>query len=140
MQGDHKEQNGSHSLNRWKERLALQHRHAEVSTGSKPCILRGILSKGPQALMTRFGPSHRERTRDTAHKIVSEFFSSINDTTMYSIERWTDLSTRQWPNVTSNITMYSIEFSVRICYNVFNREEDKAMVRTVTLMFHTVFL
>ena len=73
MQGDHKEQNGYHSLNRWKERLALQHRHAEMSTGSKPCILRGILNKGPQALMARLGPSHGERTRDTAHKIVSEF-------------------------------------------------------------------
>ena len=60
MQGDHKEQNGSHSLNIWKERLALQHRHAEMSTGSKPCILRGILSKGLQALMTRLGPSHDE--------------------------------------------------------------------------------
>ena len=37
------------------------------------------------------------------------------------------------------MTMYSIEFSVRICYNVFNREEDKPVVRTMTLMFHTVF-
>ena len=73
MQGDHKEQNGSHSLNRWKERLALQHRHAEMSTGSKPCILRGILSKGPQALMTRLGPSHNEGPGTQPTKIVSEF-------------------------------------------------------------------
>ena len=35
MHGNHKEQNGSHSLNRWKERLALQHRHAGMSTGSE---------------------------------------------------------------------------------------------------------
>ena len=45
MHGNHKEQNGSYSLNRWKERLALQYRHAGMSTGSEPCILRGILSK-----------------------------------------------------------------------------------------------
>ena len=56
MHGNHKEQNGSHSLNRWKERLALQHRHAGMSPGSEPCILRGILSKGPQGMMTRPGP------------------------------------------------------------------------------------
>ena len=36
----------SHSLNRWKERPALQHRHAGMSTGSEPYTLRGILSKG----------------------------------------------------------------------------------------------
>ena len=63
MHGNHKEQNGSHSLNRWKERLALQHRHAGRSTGSEPYKLRGILSKGPQALMTRLGPSHDEGPR-----------------------------------------------------------------------------
>ena len=57
MQGNHKEQHGSHSLNRWKERFALWHRHAGMLTGSEPYKLRGILSKGLRALMTRFGPS-----------------------------------------------------------------------------------
>ena len=46
MHGNHKEQHLSHSLNRWKERPALQHRHAGMSTGSEPYTLRGILSKG----------------------------------------------------------------------------------------------
>ena len=36
-------------------------------------------------------------------------------------------------------TMYSIKFSVHICYNVFNQEEGKSMVRAMTLIFHTVF-
>ena len=57
MQGDHKEQHSSHRLNRWKERFALWHRHVGMLTGSEPYKLRGILSKGPQALMTRLGPS-----------------------------------------------------------------------------------
>ena len=60
MYGNYKEQYGSHSLNRWKERLALQHRHAGMSTGREPYILRGILSEGAQALMTRLGPSYDE--------------------------------------------------------------------------------
>ena len=60
MHGNYKEQYGSHSLNRWKERLALEHRHAGMSTGSEPYKLRGILSKGLQALMTRLSPSHDE--------------------------------------------------------------------------------
>ena len=46
MHGNHKEQHLSHSLNRWKERPALQHRHTGMSTGSEPYTLRGILSKG----------------------------------------------------------------------------------------------
>ena len=57
MQGDHKEQHLSHSLNRWKERFALQHRHAGKLTGSEPYKLRGILSEEPQSLVIRFGPS-----------------------------------------------------------------------------------
>ena len=79
MHGNHKEQNGSHSLNRWKERLALQHRHAGMSTGSEPCILRDILSKGPQGMMTRLGSSHDEgpwtqpHIGRTPNIIVSEF-------------------------------------------------------------------
>ena len=56
MHGNHKEQHLSHSLNRWKERPALGHRHAGMSRGSEPYTLRGILSKGVQALMTRLGP------------------------------------------------------------------------------------
>ena len=46
MHGNHKEQHLSHSLNRWKERPALRHRHAGMSTGSEPYTLRGIFSKG----------------------------------------------------------------------------------------------
>ena len=45
MHGNHKEQHLSHSLNRWKERPALQHRHAGISTGNEIYTLRGILSK-----------------------------------------------------------------------------------------------
>ena len=45
MHGNHKEQYGSHSLNRWKEIFALQHRNAGMSTGSEPYTVRGILSK-----------------------------------------------------------------------------------------------
>ena len=79
MHGNYKEQYGSHSLNRWKERLALEHRHAGMSTGSEPYIWRGILSEGTQALMTRLGPSHDEgpgtqpHIRPTPNIIVSEF-------------------------------------------------------------------
>ena len=89
MQGDCKEQYGSHSLNRWKERLALQHRHAGMSTGSEPYILRGILSEGAQALMTRLGSSHDEGPGTQPHigrtpnKIVSEFSVCICYTTFY---------------------------------------------------------
>ena len=46
MQGDDIEQYGSHSLNRWKERFVLQHRHAGMLTGSESYTLRGILDKG----------------------------------------------------------------------------------------------
>ena len=79
MHGNYKEQSSSHSLNRWKERLALQHRHAGMSTGSKPYILRGILSEGAQALKTRPGPSHDEGPGTQPHIgrtpniIVNEF-------------------------------------------------------------------
>ena len=102
MHGNHKEQNGSHSLNRWKERLALQHRHAGMSTGSEPCILRGILSKGLQALMTRLGPSHERGPRTQPHIrrtpniIVSEFSVHICYTAFYQCYDY-------------NVTMFSIE-------------------------------
>ena len=81
MHGNYKEQYSSHSLNRWKERLALQHRHAGMSTGSEPYILRGILSEGAQALMTRLGPSHDEGPGTQPHIgpiIVSEFSVRIH--------------------------------------------------------------
>ena len=76
MQEDYKEQHGSHSSNSWKKRFALWHRHAGMLTGSEPYKLRGIPSKGPQALMTRLGPSH-ERGPGTQPNIKydSEFQS-----------------------------------------------------------------
>ena len=46
IQEDRIEQYSSHSLNRWNERFALQHRHAGMLTGSEPYTLRGILEKG----------------------------------------------------------------------------------------------
>ena len=119
MHGNHKEQNGSHSLNRWKERLALQHRHAGMSTGSEPCTLRGILSQGAQALMTRLGPSHERGPGTQPHigpMLVSEFSVRIYHTVFYQcydkynvFNRKEDnskgqctvfLSTGQWPNIT----------------------------------------
>ena len=102
MHGNHKEQNGSHSLNRWKERLALQHRHAGMSTGSEPCTLRGILSKGVRALMTRLGPSHERGPRTQPHIrrtpniTVSEFSVRIHHTTFYQCYKY-------------NIIMHSIK-------------------------------
>ena len=125
MQGDHKEQNGYHSLNRWKERLALQHRHAEMSTGSKPCILRGILSKGPQALMTRLGPSPERGpgTQPTNSKWSFHFVYATSYIIMCSIERRTNLWSRQ-------CIQPSFQF-VYITSNVFYREEDRSMVRAV---------
>ena len=83
-----------------------------MSTGSEPYTLRGILSKGAQALMTRLGPSHDEGPGTQPHKIVGEFSVHICYTAFY---QYYDK------------------------YNVFNREEDKPMVRTMTLIFHTVF-
>ena len=89
MHGNHKEQYSSHSLNRLKERFALQHRHAGMSTGSEPYTLRGILDKGAQALMTRLGPSHERgpetqpHIRRTPNIIVSEFSVCIHHTMFY---------------------------------------------------------
>ena len=68
MQRDHKEQHGSHSLNRWKERFALRHRHVGMLTGSEPYTLRGILSKGVWALMTRLSPSPERGPGTEPHK------------------------------------------------------------------------
>ena len=120
MHGNHKEQNSSHGLNRWKERLALQHRHAGMSTGSEPCILRGILSKGPQALMTRLGPSHDEGTRDTAPQ-NSEF--SVHN--VLSMLRQCIQPSFQFVYVTSNVQSVSIVRAVAQCYqyNVFYQGE-----------------
>ena len=79
MQGDCKEQHRSHSLNRWKERFDLSHRHAGMLTGSEPYKLRGILNKELRSLMTRLGPSHERgpgtqpHIRRTSNILVSEF-------------------------------------------------------------------
>ena len=93
MHGNYKEQNSSHSLNRWKERLALQHRHAGMSTGSEPYTLRGILSKGPQALMTRLGPSHDEGPGTQPTTSVSESSVHIhhNVTTVFDAYKVFDM-------------------------------------------------
>ena len=107
MQGDCIEQHCSHSLNRWKERSALLHRHAGKSARVKPYTLRGILGEGVRALMTRLSPSLEEGTGTQPDKIVSFQFvyitqHSINVTmmvTMYSIER-TNLWLGHWPNMT----------------------------------------
>ena len=102
MQGDHKEQHLSHSLNRWKQRSALRHRHAGMLTGSEPYILRGILSKGVRALMTRLGPSHERGPGTQPHKIVSEFSVCIHHTTFHQC----------YNNVFNQV-------SVHICYTAF---------------------
>ena len=84
-------------------------------TGSEPYKLRGILSKGARALMTRFGPSHDEGPGTQPHigpTLVSEFSVRI---------------------------CYTMFYQYYDKYNVFNREEDKPVVRTMTLIFHTVF-
>ena len=122
MHGNHKEQYGSHSLNRWKERPALWHRHAGMSTGSDPYTLRGILSKGAWALMTRLGPSQERGPGTQPHKIVSEFSVHIYHTAFYQCYKY-------------NVFNWEED---KQCYNAFCRE-DKYMIRTVTLIFHTVF-
>ena len=124
MHGNHKEQYGSHSLNRWQERFALQHRHAGMSTGSEPYTLRGILDKGVQTLMTRLGPFHERGPGTQQHigpMLVSEFSVHIYYTAFYQCV----LSRGQ-------IILWVQH------HNVFYRKEDKPMVRTVTLIFHTV--
>ena len=63
-------------------------------TGSEPYKLRGILSKGAQALMTRLGPSH-ERGPGTQPHIRTVF------------------------NTSHNVLSIVSEFSVRICYTAF---------------------
>ena len=138
MHGNYKEQYGSHSLNRWKERLALQHRHAGMSTGSEPCILRGILSKGMQALMTRPGPSPERGPRHspqnskwvfssyTSHNVLSmlrqciqcynmrgQIYGQDNDPMFHTVL----LLTGQWPNITYINKEYC---------KVFNRKEDNS--------------
>ena len=136
MHGNHKEQYGSHSLNRWKERFALQHRHAGMSTGSEPYTLRGILDKGAWALMTRLGPSHERGPRTQPHKIVSEFsvciyytVHSINDNgTMCSIEKTMD-------KPMGTVAQYYIQCSV---YNVFNWEEDNLWSGQCAQYYHTM--
>ena len=128
MHGNHKEQNGSHSLNRWKERLALQHRHAGMSTGSEPYTLRGILSKGPRALMTRLGPSHERgpgaqpHIGRTPNKIVSEFSVRIYITYSDSIDQRT--------MTVVQFIQSSFQF-VYITYSNATIREDKSMIGAV---------
>ena len=86
MQGDHKEQHSSHSLNQWKERFDLWHRHAGMLTRGEPYKLIGILNKEPRSLMTWFGPSPERGPGTQPTKNSTWVFSSINVTTMYSIE------------------------------------------------------
>ena len=139
MHGNHKEQHLSQSLNRWKERPALRHRHAGMLTGSEPYTLKGILSKWVWVLMTRLSPSLREdlgHIRPTSNIKVSEVFSLYTlhtafyqcyefNVTMCSIEKRTNLWLGQWPNVTN--TMCSIE------------RKTIPSNRTVGLIFHIVF-
>ena len=123
MQGDRKEQHSSHSLNQWKERFILWHRHAGTLTGSEPYKLRGILSKELRSLMTRLGPSHERGPGTQPHigpMLVSEFSVRIHHTTLrqciqsrfqfvYNMtvvqcvqsKKMTNLRLGQWPNVTS---------------------------------------
>ena len=118
MQGDRIEQYGSHSLNRWKERFALQHRHAGMIKGSELYTLRGILDKGVWALMTRLAHSH-ERGPTTqpnieyhskwvfsSYTLYPAFYQCYNSGTMYSNEKRTNLRLGQWPNVTSTKCSY----------------------------------
>ena len=77
MQGDRKDQHSSHSLNQWKERFDLWHRHAGMLTRGEPYKLIGILNKEPRSLMTWFGPSPERGPGTQPTKIVSEVFSSI---------------------------------------------------------------
>ena len=100
-----------HSLNRWRERTALVHRHAGMSMGSEPCTLIGIPSKGAWALMTRHGPSPEEgpgaqphiRIRGTPNMTVS--FQFIYITEMNPINR----------------AVAPVSFTV---YSVFYQEEE----------------
>ena len=125
MQGDHKEQHSSHSLNRWKERFALWHRHAGMSTGSEPYTLRTILDKGVQALMTRLGPSHEEGPRTQSHirwtpnMTLSEFYH------MYVI--WYCQGYCPILHILQRVS-YRED---KQCYNVINREDDKSMIGAV---------
>ena len=133
MHGNYKEQYGSHSLNRWKERLALQHRHAGMSTGSEPYILRGILSEGAQALMTRLGPSHDEGPGTQSHigpMLVSEFSVRIHHTTFYQCY---DNVFRQVSVRICYTAFYQYyEYNVTMCSIELSTKESEPMVRTMT--------
>ena len=124
MQGDHKEQHRSHSLNQWKERFDLWHRHAGILTGSEPYKLRGILNKEPRSLMTRFGPSSERGPGTQPHigrtpnKIVSEFSVRICYIQYYNVFY-------QKEDKAMVTTMYTLHLILRVqCHNVFYREED----------------
>ena len=94
MQGVSIEQPCCHSLSKWRERTALQHRHAGMSTGSELCTLRGIPSKGAWALMARLSPSPWGRTHGTApHQTCSAFSVHIH----HRDESYQEDKPGQWP-------------------------------------------
>ena len=141
MQGDRKEQHSSHSLNQWKERFNLWHRHAGTLTGSEPYKLRGILSKEPRSWMTRLGPSHERGPGTQPHigpMLASEFSVRICYIQWYKVfNREEDITTFYqcynnvfnrvflFIHVTSNVQSVSFVRAVAQCYqyNVFCQGE-----------------
>ena len=131
MQGVSIEQPCCLSLSKWRERTTLLHRHAGMSTGSEPCTLRGILSKGAWALM-RLGPSHEEGPMATAPhwtNMSKWVFSS------HTLQRWIlpyvhcVISSGLWSSIT---------YITRECCKVFHQEEDKSMVGAVAQYYMQV--
>ena len=115
MQGDRKDQHSSHSLNQWKERFDLWHRHAGMLTRGEPYKLIGILNKEPRSLMTWFGPSPERGpgTQPTNSKWSFQFVQCIQSSFQLQFVYITVfLSTGQWPN----ITYITKSVPVRICY------------------------
>ena len=98
-------------------------------TGSEPYKLRGILSKEPRSLMTRFGPSPERGpgTQPTNSKWSFQFDTSHNIHSKSSF---------QFVYVTSNkvLSMCSIERKSNVTIR-----EDKSMVRTMTQCFIQCF-
>ena len=140
MQGDHKEQHSSHSLNQWKERFDLWHRHAGMLTRGEPYKLIGILNKEPRSLMTWFGPSPERGPRTQPTKNSTWVFSSINVTTMYSIKFpvtvriYLQCFYRQDSGPILHILQRVFQF-ICVTSNVFNQKVDRSMVRTMAQCF-----
>ena len=92
-----------------------------------------------------------ERTQDTAHKIVSEFFSSHTSHNVPSMLRQciqssfqlqfvyitVFLSTGQWPNITYITKSVPVHIHYIQWYNVFNREEDRSMFRAMAQCYQS---